>query len=550
MNLRKRIISVFISACMIFSFASMAFQAGAEEEVAYGYSDFTTYSSSDDHVSEIIEDMYLAKAALKSGLDSLQRSINVRGMGLTKDNVDDFYFDFLFDNPQYFYVFTSYKFTYSSADQSVISIMPQYITSENKPGEDTAEEVAQQNIEIGEMKELFDKNTAELMSCIDDSMSDTEKLLALHDALASHVAYSKVPAGKYSKSIYTAYGAIAEGSGVCQSYSLAYSYLAKLAGIEDIQIVSNKYHSWNMVNLDDQWYHVDVTFDDPYENIQGRVMHKYFLISDSKLKENDSSSDHDPWTPAYSATSTVYDSGDYFWLNTTSQIIFDGGRVYYVDMPDSETGKYKTAAIKERDSEGQETVIAEVKDKWMSNGGGYYNANFTRLFKEGDYLYFNNPKSVMRISITDGNAETLYTLSDEIKDSCNIFGLAKGEDVIYVSYAGEPNEVMTIEEFAYVFGDGTTEEPSTEEPDEPSTEEPDEPENPTDPDKPGDPVTEYEIGDVNKDGIIDIIDATEIQKYLAQLNNNMDIVFADVDGNGTISIDDSTAIQKILVHLI
>ena len=181
---------------MVISLASVAVSAQKEEEISYATSEYITFSNSDDdNIGEIVEDLYEAKMTVISGLESLQRKIDVRGMGVTRDVVQDFYMSILFDNPQFFYVFTYLKYGY--VGDEVLYIYPQYITSDKKPGEDTEQEIAQQNIEIGKMQEAFDRNTQQLLSSVDESMTDEEKLLALHDALVCHVSYSKESRGKY-----------------------------------------------------------------------------------------------------------------------------------------------------------------------------------------------------------------------------------------------------------------------------------------------------------------------------------------------------------------
>lgn len=64
------------------------------------------------------------------------------------------------------------------------------------------------------------------------------------------------------------------------------------------------------------------------------------------------------------------------------------------------------------------------------------------------------------------------------------------------------------------------------------------------------PSNGYEIGDVNLDGNITIDDATEIQKYLANLIDFTDEqkMLADVNENGSILVDDATFVQKILAE--
>ena len=60
------------------------------------------------------------------------------------------------------------------------------------------------------------------------------------------------------------------------------------------------------------------------------------------------------------------------------------------------------------------------------------------------------------------------------------------------------------------------------------------------------------IGDVNNDGVISVADATDIQKYLANIIDLDDeaLICADTDGNGVVSISDATTTQKYLAEII
>ena len=59
------------------------------------------------------------------------------------------------------------------------------------------------------------------------------------------------------------------------------------------------------------------------------------------------------------------------------------------------------------------------------------------------------------------------------------------------------------------------------------------------------------LGDANEDGIINVMDATTVQKYLAGLSSLSDtgMYLADVDSNGIVNIMDATTIQKYLAGL-
>ena len=80
-------------------------------------------------------------------------------------------------------------------------------------------------------------------------------------------------------------------TGVCQAYSELFYLLCIRAGV-DCQIVygdSNGVgHAWNLVELDGDYYHIDVTFDDPIPDRAGRVYYDYFCLTDSELSADHS----------------------------------------------------------------------------------------------------------------------------------------------------------------------------------------------------------------------------------------------------------------------
>ena len=63
--------------------------------------------------------------------------------------------------------------------------------------------------------------------------------------------------------------------------------------------------------------------------------------------------------------------------------------------------------------------------------------------------------------------------------------------------------------------------------------------------------SEFELGDANKDGKLNIRDATIIQKYLAKMVPLDDeaVALSDFDGNGKVNVKDATAIQKKLAGI-
>ena len=59
-------------------------------------------------------------------------------------------------------------------------------------------------------------------------------------------------------------------------------------------------------------------------------------------------------------------------------------------------------------------------------------------------------------------------------------------------------------------------------------------------------------GDVNFDGKVNVVDATEIQKYIVNKDGILQdgLAVADVSGDGKINVTDATHIQKYVVGLV
>ena len=102
--------------------------------------------------------------------------------------------------------------------------------------------------------------------------------LQLHDLLCDRVTYATTTDDPM---VYTAYGALVNGSAVCEGYSRAMQLLLEKFGISSVLVSGTSLgegHMWNAVNLDGEWYHLDVTWNDSKADL---VSYEYFNIPDS-----------------------------------------------------------------------------------------------------------------------------------------------------------------------------------------------------------------------------------------------------------------------------
>lgn len=126
---------------------------------------------------------------------------------------------------------------------------------------------------------------------ITDDMDTKDMILAFHDYIINTVSYdtTRAETGTSEYSSNTAYGPLFEGSAICSGYSDAMALFLDKIGVENYRIASDT-HVWNYVLLDDNWYHLDLTWDDPItSNGENYLDHKYFLITTEELEELDRS---------------------------------------------------------------------------------------------------------------------------------------------------------------------------------------------------------------------------------------------------------------------
>lgn len=111
-----------------------------------------------------------------------------------------------------------------------------------------------------------------------DGKTDFEKIAAIHDYICDNVEYEVSEKG--GESVRSAYGALIKGHAVCQGYSVSLYRLLLEAGIDNRIIYgqglagdgSTGLHSWNIIELNDEYYYIDVTWDDVGHN------YKYFMV--------------------------------------------------------------------------------------------------------------------------------------------------------------------------------------------------------------------------------------------------------------------------------
>ena len=124
------------------------------------------------------------------------------------------------------------------------------------------------------IKEKVDEIVAEIIT---PGMTDLEMQTAINYFLIAHATYdfdaldnaelnnfTHVDPEFYDS--FTAYGILLNGVGVCSGYADAFALIARRAGLETVVVTGflqgSLPHAWNRVNIDGQWYTLDVTNND------------------------------------------------------------------------------------------------------------------------------------------------------------------------------------------------------------------------------------------------------------------------------------------------
>ena len=124
-------------------------------------------------------------------------------------------------------------------------------------------------------------------------LTDIEAIIAVHDYLVLNTAYDNATAasGSGGPSHY-AEGTLLNGLAVCSGYASVFQMLMMLADIP-CEYVWNDVHAWNLVQIDNEWYHIDVTWDDPSPDRPGFVIYTHFMLTDDEIE---SLADHRSWS--------------------------------------------------------------------------------------------------------------------------------------------------------------------------------------------------------------------------------------------------------------
>lgn len=129
---------------------------------------------------------------------------------------------------------------------------------------------------------------------ITEDMTIMDKIKTIHDYIINTTQYDVERANNIQNPGYVsknksqnAYGVLFDGYGICGGYADAMAIFLDKMGVLNYKVSSDN-HVWNLVNIGGNWFHLDLTWDDPVVNThENLLLYNYYMITTEQLKELD-----------------------------------------------------------------------------------------------------------------------------------------------------------------------------------------------------------------------------------------------------------------------
>lgn len=323
------------------------------------------------------------------------KEIEIEDVKLSEGNIRVVIEAFNCDHPEVFWVSNTFGY-YSNGRDTVVRLYSEFSGSD-----------------INLMQVKLNNKVEEILSDMPADLSEYEREKFIHDKIIDNCVYDEdADSSQGMQSAFTMYGALVENSAVCEGYTKTMQYLLKLVGIESITVngySKSELHQWCLVNIDDKWYHLDVTWDDQdtTEEHEAVVLYNYFNTTDAFIK-----ADHEI---AKEYTSLTEDE----LCGTTAK----DAKLFNLPLPEcnSEEASYfnvegaKFTAFDNYDC--YNLIVNRLYEVALNKGAGFsikiseeldYDDTIDKLFYNDPYEFFEYTSDVNKMMDTD------YKISDNL----------------------------------------------------------------------------------------------------------------------------------------
>lgn len=451
---------------------------------------------------------------LRDNMMNCEQTISVENYNLSVAELKKTFTETTNYYPELFHV--NNRYYYSPPSNNIVSTLyPEYVNPDNRSYIYTEDEQAAAKAAYDTALKKYNDDIDRIIGGIAPEMSNLEKALYVHDYLVMHFQYdlrlySKNPSEKAEK-VHDVYGFFNQHVGVCQAYTQAFNAIMHRLGIECTSALNDtEEHTWNIITLNGNNYHIDATQDDfiykldenTYVNqSDGFANHNFFLLSDNTIKNT---TFHSDWYSAVynaSCTDKTYESG-YAWNEADSSFEYVDGKWYYITYASSNISKlYRT-----NDFSANEAIY-DI-NMFNSSETSYFPAYLGGLTSFGNVLYFTTPFKIYYYDTLKSYGDVFMTASENYISSCRYDGTEEdGYFILTVFHGSHP-----------LYSDL----PSNNE-----------------------RLAVIDNADGSKDGKVDAVDITYTKQYLLGTKTDFNWATIDFGNKKQVSILDLVKIKKI-----
>jgi len=208
------------------------------------------------------------KGKILKELSGYKEKITVNRYYIGNINVNDALRDLIDNTPWLFFVD---EWTWEETGQK-INIFPKYKYTRKR---------------TEELRERCQKEVGIILSRLKEDKGVNGIAKHLHDILIRNIKYEK----QNDYEVHTIIGPLLKRKCVCDGFSKLYKLILDELGIENYLIYGKGFvhilsdseeHAWNLVKIDNDFYHVDVTYDATL-SMHDYIRYDYFLIDDTLI---------------------------------------------------------------------------------------------------------------------------------------------------------------------------------------------------------------------------------------------------------------------------
>ena len=207
--------------------------------------------------------------------------VNCNDLKIDCSNVPEIYKAIELDNPSIFYVnFFNYKYLFHQGTNEVNSIQIGYLYS---------------TADCSSLQTFVEESVQKIMARLSfENCTEFQKAWRLHDLIIGNVDYfhealSKEKSFEWHRA-HSILGLFLDKKAICSGISKAYKYLLNQIGVRSIVVDGMALdqnnmkvgHNWNIVKIDGENYHIDITWD--ITNSEKELKsYDYFNLKDEQI---------------------------------------------------------------------------------------------------------------------------------------------------------------------------------------------------------------------------------------------------------------------------